>query len=218
MKLSGLAHLDEHGQPCTHHPAASPADLLALALVGSRAPSFHHDLASKLQGLMMAVDEIAEVTGEVPPPVIRAIDTARDALREILALLGGNRALTKAPVPAPTPLGELLARAAERVIVTFRCAAPAVTVEVPPPAMIHALSLVIDVAGGAGRGRTVEATAVHDGAVASISIGAATEVTQGAAEALALAAFALEASGGSLSCAAQGSRLVVRLPAVAEER
>jgi hypothetical protein len=147
METAALAHLDEHGRPCTHHPAATSAPLLALALVGSRAPSFHHDLASKLQGLMMAVDEIGEVSGDVPPPVIRAIDTARGALRDVLSLLGGNRALTKPPIPAATPLGELVARAAERVYVTFHCTPPAVTVEVPPPAMIHALSLVIDVAG-----------------------------------------------------------------------
>ena len=100
MTRSASSHLDEHGQPCSHHPAATDQDLLSLALVGSRAPSFHHDLASKLQGLMMAIDEISEVSGEVPPPVLRAIETAHGALREVLALLGTNRA----PVTVPRTL------------------------------------------------------------------------------------------------------------------
>jgi hypothetical protein len=165
---------------------------------------------------MMAVDEIAEVSGDVPPPVSRAIATAHAALREVLALLGNNRALTKPPVPTPTPLGELLARAADRVFVALHCAVPAVIVDVPPPAMVHALSLVIDVAGGPGRGRTVEARAEHDGTTVTVSIGAAPEPSHGADAALALAAFVLERAGGSLSCAAGGSRLIVRLPAVAE--
>ena len=93
-----MHHVDEDGHPCTHHAPASTSELLALALVGSRAPSFNHDLASKLQGLMMAVDEISEVSGEVPPPVMRAIQTAQGALRDVLALLTTNRALTKPPV------------------------------------------------------------------------------------------------------------------------
>lgn len=216
MTRAAPSHLDEHGQPCSHHPVAAHQELLSLALVGSRAPSFHHDLASKLQGLMMAIDEISEVSGEVPPPVLRAIETAHGALREVLALLGTNRALTKAPVAVKTPLGELLARAAERVYVTFRCAAPDATVAVPLPAMIHALSLVIDVAGGPGRGRTVEATAELDGGAIVLSLGASAQPTPSCGEALALAAFVLEREGGSLTCAASGSRLVVRLPVVAE--
>ncbi len=215
MSRPALSHLDDEGRPCTHHSPAAESELLALALVGSRAPSFNHDLASKLQGLMMAIDEISEVSGEVPPPVLRAIETAHTALREVLALLGTNRALTKVPVPARMPIGELLARAAERVFVTFRCASLAAEVEVPPPAMIHALSLVIDVAGGPGRGRTVEATAELADKTIVVSIGCAAEQPPSSGEALALAAFVLERAGGSLTCAAGGSRLVVCLPASA---
>ena len=207
-----MTHLDEDGRPCAHHPPASLPELLALALAGSRAPSFNHDLASRLQGLMMAIDEISEVSGEVPPPVMRAIQTAHGALRDVLALLTINRALTKPPVPSRMLLGDLLARSAERVYVTLHCTTPAVAVDVPPPAMIHALSLVIDVAGGPGRGRTIEATATIDGAAVVISFGASAERPPGSSEALALAAFALERERGSLTCAVSGSRLVVRLP------
>jgi signal transduction histidine kinase len=46
----------------------------------------------------------------------------------------------------------------------------------------------------------------------------ATRLTAGAAEALALAAFVLAGSGGSLTCASEGACFVVRLPAAAEQR
>jgi len=210
-----LSHLDEHGNICTRHAHATGSELLALALVGSRAPSFHHDLASKLQGLMMAIDEIGEVSGEIPPPVMRAIDTAQGALREVLVLLNGNRTLTKPPVRTRIPLADLLARAAERVYVNLHDTPTSVSVEVAVPAMTHALALVLDVAGGPGRGRSVEATTVVEAGHAVISIGAASESSHNAGESLAIASFALQRERGTLHCAGEGSRIVVRLPVVA---
>ena len=208
-----LTHLDEHGNICTRHAQATTSELLALALVGSRAPGFHHDLASKLQGLMMAIDEIGEVSGDIPPPVMRAIDTAQGALREVLGLLNGNRTLTKPPVRTRIALADLLARAAERVYVNLRDTPTSASVEVPVPALTHALALVLDVAGGPGRGRTVEVTTVVADGQATITIGASSQVAENSAESLALATFALQREHGDLRCAADGSRFVVRLPA-----
>ena len=106
--MTTSSHLDEHGKVCTRHPAAAVDELLSLAIVGSRAPSFHHDLASKLQGLMMAIDEIGELTGEGSPSVAHAIETAHTTLREVLGLLNVNRALTKAPTKSRTTLAEMM--------------------------------------------------------------------------------------------------------------
>lgn len=206
-----LSHLDEHGNICTRHAPAPSSELLALALVGSRAPGFHHDIASKLQGLMMALGEIGEI-GEIPPPVMRAIDTAQVALREVLQLLNANRTLTKPPVRTRIALADLLARAAERVYTNLNDTPTSVTVEVPVPAMTHALSLVLDVAGGPGRGRTVEATTVVEAGHAVITIGASPESPGNAGESLAIASFALQREHGSLRCA--GSSIVLRLPVV----
>ena len=125
-------HLDEHGQVCTRHVAAPSDDLLSLAIVGSRAPSFHHDLASKLQGLMMAIDELGELVGD-DPPITRAIDTAHTTLREVLGLLNVNRALTKAPSKSRTTFAEIAARASERVYVSLKATIPAATLEVSSP-------------------------------------------------------------------------------------
>ncbi len=205
-------HLDEHGTICTHHPVADADELLALAVVGSRAPSFHHDLASKLQGLMMAVDEIGELAGDASPGVSRAIDTAHTTLREVLALLNMNRALTKAPVKASTTLAEMLTRASERVYVNIAGALPAAALEVSTPSLIHALSLVLDVAGGPGRGRTVAARGeIVDGNV-TVTLAASSEPPPNAPASLALAAYVLGREGGELRCGNQGRELCVRLP------
>jgi hypothetical protein len=207
-------HLDEHGQICTRHPAAASEDLLSLAIVGSRAPSFHHDLASKLQGLMMSIDEIGELTGGDSPGVERAIETAHTTLREVLGLLNVNRALTKAPTRSRSTFAEVIARASERVYVTLRGAIPEAAIEVSAPSLIHALALVLDVAGGPGRGRTIPATTEVAGGNVSLTLTAAADPPPNAPESLALAAFVLAREGGELRCADEGRALIVRLPVV----
>jgi len=207
-----LRHLDEHGHPCTHHAAAAPADLLALAIVGSRAPSFHHDLASKLQGLMMAIDEIGELAAGADSALQNAIETAHGSLRDVLALLNLNRAMTKAPAKSAVDLGELVTRAAERVYVKLGGALPPAKLQLSVPSVMHALSLVFDVAGGPGRGRALQATTVIDAASVVLTVSASAEAPPNAAESLALATFVLEREGGSLRCAGDGTRFVVRLP------
>jgi hypothetical protein len=207
-------HLDEHDQICTRHPAAPSDDLLSLAIVGSRAPSFHHDLASKLQGLMMAIDEIGELVAADSPPITRAIETAHTTLREVLGLLNVNRALTKAPTKSRTTFAEIAARASERVYVSLKVTIPAATLEVSSPSLIHALALVFDVAGGPGRGRALAATAELAGGRVVMTLTASPEPPPNAAESLALAAFVFAREGGELRCADEGRALIVRLPVV----
>ena len=149
-------HVDETGAPCARHPAISPGSLYQLAMVGSRAPAFHHDCASKLQGLVMALDELTELTENGDPQLLRAIETALEASRELNALLNLNRALTR-PVPKTMiAVADLVARGAERGGVSLQGALPAgISVNVGVAAMIHALALVIDIAAGTGRGRSL---------------------------------------------------------------
>ena len=113
-------HLDETGQPCTRHPEVTEVRLYELATLGSRMPSFHHDAASKLQSLMMALDELSELSTDVDPMARGAIDTAHVALRELHQLLSANRALAKPAVRAHGHLPELVQRAADRVGVKLR--------------------------------------------------------------------------------------------------
>lgn len=207
-------HLDEHGNPCSLHPAVDTDEILSLAVVGSRAPSFHHDLASKLQGLMMAIDEIGELTVDASSAVERAVETAHTTLREVLALLNLNRALTKTPVKTSTTLAEMFGRASERVYVTVQGALPAASLEVSAPSLIHALALVLDVAGGPGRGRSVVATSEVASGQVTVSIAASPEPPPNAPASLAIAAYVLAREGGELRCGEQGKVLRVRLPVV----
>jgi hypothetical protein len=205
-------HLDASGAPCARHAAANVDSLLQLAMVGSRAPAFHHDCASKLQGLVMALDELGELTENGDPQVLRALEGALEASRELNALLNINRALTKQPVKADIAVKELVARAAQRVGVTVRGALPDALVRVAVPTMTHGLALVLDVAAGAGRGRSLDVAAARVPAGVELVLTTSTATPTGASESLAIATFVIARDGGQLWCARDGDRLYVRLP------
>jgi len=139
-------HLDENGQPCTRHAPASQQGLLALALLGSRMPSFHHDVASKLQSLMMALDEISELADS--EDLKQTANGAGATVRELNTLLASNRALSRAPRREPVPLNTLLGRAAERSGVHVTASLPKVDVDVALPSIAHAIAVVLDLAAG----------------------------------------------------------------------
>jgi hypothetical protein len=207
-------HVDETGAPCARHPVISPASLYQLAMVGSRAPAFHHDCASKLQGLVMALDELTELTENGDPQLIRAVETALEASRELNALLNLNRTLTRPAARTVIALDELVARATERVGVALRGAAPAgVMVNVGVAPMIHALSLAIDAAAGTGRGRTlaIGGTPVDDAVELTLQSSPLQAPTAG--EAIAIAGFVIARDGGGrLWCTSSSDQMVIRLP------
>jgi hypothetical protein len=211
-------HFDETGAPCARHPAIARASLYQLAVVGSRAPAFHHDCASKLQGLVMALDELTELTEHGDPQLLRAVETALEASRELNALLNVNRTLTRPAARTTIALDELVTRAAERVGVALRGAAPAgVLVSVGVAPMIHALSLAIDVAAGTGRGRTLGFTTTLDpspgaGAI-ELALDSSPLQAPSAGEAIAIAGFVIARDGGGrLWCTSSGDQMVIRLP------
>jgi hypothetical protein len=211
-------HADETGAPCTRHPAIAPASLYQLAMVGSRAPAFHHDCASKLQGLVMALDELTELTENGDPQLIRAVETALEASRELNALLNLNRTLTRPAARTVIALDELVTRAAERVGVALRGAPPAgVMVNVGVATMIHALSLAIDAAAGTGRGRTLAITTTPGGTPVADAVELALQSSPlqapSAGEAVAIAGFVIARDGGGrLWCTSSGDQMVIRLP------
>ena len=205
-------HVDETGAPCARHPAISANSLYQLAMVGSRAPAFHHDCASKLQGLVMALDELTELTENGDPALIRAVETAMEASRELNALLNLNRSLTR-PVPKTViALTDLVARGAERAGVAVRGTLPEVSVNVGVAAMVHALALATDIAAGTGRGRTLGVSAVVAGGSVELALEMSPLQAGNAGEALAIAGFVVgRDGGGQLWCSSAGDRIVVRL-------
>lgn len=206
-------HRDETGAPCKRHGEITEPRLYELATLGSRMPSFHHDAASKLQSLIMALDEISELAaeGELRAP----IDTAHAALRELNQILTANRGLAKAPQKARIAMSELVQRAADSVGVRTRGDVPSLEVRIAVPAVRHALSLLFDLAAGPSHlGRVVDVTCSSDGDGLELTITgpaeAATKLPASAGESTAIATFIIDREDGDLRCSPTG--FVVRVP------
>ena len=206
-----IEHLDEDGKPCTRH-AAVVGKLLAYAAVGTRISGFHHDAASKLQSLVMALDEISELIGEDESEVRTATETAQTAVRQLHGLLSANRALAKGPQLTRTHLPELLQRSAERHAVKLRGEVASLEVMVAAPSMTHAFSMLLDMlAGPPAQGRAVDLTIVSDGDRATVTLTGNVEATHpNANELIAVAAFIIGREEGVLRCGPK--RFVIELP------
>ena len=206
-------HLDEDGKPCTRHAAASPKGILALALLGSRMPSFHHDVASKLQSLMMALDEIAELADS--EDLKQVANGAGLTVRELNTMLAANRALSRAPRREPVALSTLIERAAERSGVHIMANLPKLDVDVALPSIAHAIAVVLDLAAGPLKlGRNVEISALTEAtSLVIVMVGPPTAMDTlpaNANDVMALATFALGREGGELRCGTD--RFTIRLP------
>lgn len=208
-----MKHLDEGGEPCTRHPVASSQGMLALALLGSRMPSFHHDVASKLQTLMMALEELAELA-EGREEMVLAVAGANATLRELEAVLKTSRALARAPRREPIPLDELVTHAAERAGVNVKGALPACHVAIALPSISQALAVLLDLAAGPLElGRTARLVATVGGQLVLVIHGAPTAMDAlpaNAGDMLALTSFALAREGGELRCGPD--RFTIHLP------
>jgi hypothetical protein len=212
-----LEHVDESGQPCTRHAPVSAQRIFELAAVGSRTSGFHHDAASKMQSLMMSLDEISELATDAGPELRTAIETAHTALRELNALFTQNRQLAKTMQRARGAMPELLARAAERVGATVRGAVPSCEVRVNVPAIVHALAMLLDVVAGPSHlGRVVDVTGELDGENVTLALvgprEAAAKPPLTASESIALASFVIARDDGEVRCCGDGERFVVRMP------
>jgi hypothetical protein len=204
-------HLDDSGSPCKRHPPASASNLMAMALLGSRMPSFHHDVASKLQSLMMAVDELLELAETIEARA--AATAATTAVKELTNLFMNNRALGKAPQRRSTPVAEVFARAAERSGVKTAGELATCNVDIALPSIIHACAVILDLAAGPlAHGRTVDLTgqAKHQMLEVVVTGPPNTPLPANAGDVLALASFALAREGGELRCGAD--RYTIRLP------
>lgn len=212
-----IDHLDEDGKPCTRHATPSVESILQLATVGSRMPSFHHDTASKLQSLMMALDELSEIADAgTDPDLQRVAATAMTALREMQSMFNTNRALTRAPQHVKISLGELIGRAAERAGLVVQGEIPAVHIDANVPALTHAFAVVFDLAAGAIKlGRAVAISTAQASGRVTMRLGAPAGSKPAAAqpsEMIAIATFAIRRDRGDLRCA-HGDGFVIELPA-----
>ncbi|MDQ3365174.1 MAG: hypothetical protein M3680_07080 [Myxococcota bacterium] len=206
-----FVHLDDEGRPCSQHAPAVADRLLALATVGSRVSSFNHDIASKLQGLMMALDEIGELVEEHAEGALKlAAATAIASLAEVNQLLTANRALTRTGVSTRVALRDIVAAAGRRVNVSVCGALPDGHLEGSLALLAQGLGLALDVAAGPGRGRSIDVQATTAGAHVELAFTTVPPAADHAGDHLALAAFVVAQAGGTLCCTSE--RLIVRLP------
>lgn len=202
--IASEPHVDETGQPCTRHAALSQDVLLSFAAVGSRVSGFHHDAASKMQSLMMALDEITEGAGE---DIRQAAAMASTALRDLHQILTVNRALAKTPQRKAISLHDVVHRAAERHGVKVRGDLGASSVSVALASIAHALSIPLDLAAGPLQSlRTVDVGCSQQGArvVLDITAPGGFSATPNPNELLALASFLLRREDATLACKPNG--------------
>jgi hypothetical protein len=208
-----LGHLDQDGNACTEH-AANPDAILTAATIGSRVSTFNHDIASKLQGMMMALDEIEEILERVDDPDLRrATETAQQSLKEASSLLSANRSLTRTATRSKTALRDLVRAAGERVHVAVRGDVPDGQIEATVPLLAQAIGLAIDALAGTGRGRFVDVIASREGDRATLVFASTADPAPALGDALALASFVIEREHGELRCG-RDRRLHVQLPLV----
>jgi hypothetical protein len=204
-------HDDDQGKPCTRHAPPDPDVMLAWAAVGSRISGFHHDTASKLQSMMMSLDEAIDVLGTSNPELAGPLETAMGSLRELNALLTENRALAKAPQRKQTAVADLVKRAAARYGIRLQGELGSATVVVAPPSMTHALALLCDhVAGPMQSARTVTISvgaAEADAVTIEIAGTPPEKPSPTSNEAIAIAAFLLAREDASMRCTPRGFSL-----------
>lgn len=206
-------HLDQTGALCTHHVPASSEAVLTLALLGTAIPSFHHDIASKLQSLIMTLDEIAERTGATE--VRSLVTTAEDTIHELSQLLAANRLLARAARRQRHPVSKLIGLAAERSGVRVQGAVPVVDVEIGLLTATHALMLILDLAAGPVQlGRSVDMAIIPDESSLALEItgppAALQPLPPNYSEVMAVASFAFARQAGQLRCGP--GRFTIRLP------
>lgn len=211
--MKPFGHVDEDGNICTQHAANEDA-ILTLATIGSRVATFNHDLASKLQGAMMALDEIEELLVQVGRPELsRATATAQQSLKEASSLLSASRSLTRSSTKTKVELRALVHAAGGNAQVEVRGEVPDGEIEAVVPLLAQGLGVALDALAGSGRGRSIDVIASRDGARASLVFVSSAQPTKSLGDALVLAAFVIARENGELHCG-RDHRLYVQLPLV----
>lgn len=206
-KLDRPFHLDDKGDPCARHPATMEG-VLALAALGQRIPAFHHDVASKLQRLVFALDEIEELAGG---DLREVAQSAGVVLRELQTVFAANRELGKPQDRIRTRLAGLVAKAlatASVVPIEPPAIPPELEVEVTVAYFVHALAIACEMCVGVGyQGRSERSVSVTvevrdtDLAIAiARPPGTTGDGRHATPEAVAIAAFELRRDGGELRC------------------
>jgi C4-dicarboxylate-specific signal transduction histidine kinase len=211
-------HLDHAGKPCAEHPARID-DLLGLATLGATAFSVLHDVASGLQALAAAIDELEAYseTAEPNEELRAAIVAASSALQSTNKLFVDARRAVRGGghLRDVIRIDSLVQRAIDRADarVAPMDSPPATEVAVLIPIMTHIIASLIDTAAGTGRAEVAVSDAGDQVEVAIRAV-EPERPPLGVGTTLAIAAGVISDHGGSLQCDRDGdrARFAIRLP------
>lgn len=187
------------------------AELLALALLGSRMGGFNHDLASKLQSLLMGMDELEELVADRGDAELTgALEGVRGAAEELASVLTESRALVRGTLARPSVAALVQAAAAQVGVMLTGELDPQWTSEVAHAPVLQALALALDVAAGAGRQRSLAVSGAVRATMCELVVTCVTPPTVKGTTLLGIARGALTATGGAL--ALEGATIRIELP------
>lgn len=206
-----LVHLGDDDTPCKIHAPATMTSIMSLASIGARMSPFNHDIASKLQGLMMSLDELDELIEKSGDADLRrALEGAHSAVKDLNTLLTANRTLTRGARPTRTTLRDVVRHAAERSGAVLGGEVVAAPIECSVPALAHAISLAMEVCAGMQRLRSMQLTSQIVDGYGEVAFAFNGAPPGNASDLLALSAYCLGRERGTLHCAA--TQLVIRMP------
>jgi hypothetical protein len=213
-------HLDEDGAPCSRHTCASSSGIMHLATVGSRALAVQHDLASKLQSLMMAIEEVGDLAAhpDVSPDLREAAAVALGALAQVNDMFAASRAFARRTDRTRVSIAELLTRGARRTGVTVDVSTVGdVDVNVVAPTVEHALSLLLDVLSAdldTSRRVRVSAEVTATEVVVTLLGNGPGQARPQATDLVAIATYAIARDHGEVRCGRPGenARFIIRFP------
>ena len=209
-----MGHTTEGGAACTDH-VARVEDLVTPATLGTSCFAALHDLASALQGIGAAIDELDFAVG-ADPRLRPLVDEAVAANERATAMFVAQRAMIRDPgkrketVEVATMINRATHQASVRPVLGVLAAG---TVDVAVPVIAQVVASLVG-ATAAETPPTVTATA--DGDTVAIAIVAATPAPAPAniGATLAFCARAAESHGGSVHCGTRDGRpaYTLRLP------
>ena len=203
-----VAHTTVAGEPCAVH-APRADDLLAPAALGTACFAALHDLASALQAIGNAIDEL-DVT--VTDPAVRPlVDAAIEANDNATKMFVAIRGVLRDPAGRKQPVEVAALMAARPIRPRPGRSSPDAAAghrRGPRPVVAMALAKPIDAATTAGGGGAPELAPRADGGMVALAITAAAAGPRRSRSAppLAIAAQAIEAHHGTVQCGAREGR------------
>jgi len=203
-----VGHERETGDPCDRH-VARVEDLVAPATLGVSCFGALHDLASALQAIGAAVEEL---DAAITDPALRSlVQVAIEANDRAIELFVASRNILRDPAGRKTRIAvsALIDRAGQRSArrPVVGSVAPG-SVEVAVPVIAHVLASILAAADGADEPARITAVAADDGRSVAIVVSHATTtpLPSTIGTTLAIAAHAVETHGGSVRCGTHDGR------------